>query len=590
MPSVVIVGAGPIGLYTAIRLKKKYPDLEVKVFDKYAGSYTRPGVIAKAALTDINNSFEQQDIATLDVSDCGGRPAAIYIRDLQASLLERAQTLGVIIEPEDYVTLNPDGSLCTRANPRSAINTHPPCNMIIDCTGEARAVVSKFMQQTTIAENPSPNHFIAYIDVDADNEKKMKPATSESFERLSKFRSATDWKEFTYPKMDNPWRKWDRPRGTPEENGVTYTAGYCLYFETPDFPDDEDRDQMEQRTQYLQSVLHLYTGQDITFRPSTEFGAFQPFTVNPKQLDKLVDNSRGIPIIALGDAMISAEYTQGTGVRNGVACANGLTDSLQVNATSITVVSELWESKITPVLNRHKKEIVDDYTIKKNRLSSSGLMDAYHSYNRYKGSLGTSLESSEVIKNAKELTVALKDRGDMSFRTLKSNEVAINRCIEFYIAALDLCDQHPEDPEFGDIKTRTLSNFGRLYFSLGKFNEAVSFLQQSSGLAQMYNQSMLEPAKIPSYLRCAQIGKDLSVLGKGDQLLKKTLLDELLTYPHPCLRDTDRPFYQSELKKINTELASMEATRAQKSAIPKKKEPTQHSSEDAASTDKKSFN
>lgn len=44
MPSVAIMGAGPIGFYTAIVLKKQYPDLDVRVFDKNAHRYARPHI------------------------------------------------------------------------------------------------------------------------------------------------------------------------------------------------------------------------------------------------------------------------------------------------------------------------------------------------------------------------------------------------------------------------------------------------------------------------------------------------------------------------------------------------------------------
>lgn len=44
---IVIVGAGPVGLYTAICLAER--GLPVQIVDKYANNFSRPGVVAIGA-------------------------------------------------------------------------------------------------------------------------------------------------------------------------------------------------------------------------------------------------------------------------------------------------------------------------------------------------------------------------------------------------------------------------------------------------------------------------------------------------------------------------------------------------------------
>ena len=314
-----------------------------------------------------------------------------------------------------------------------------------------------------------------------------------SFENLSTFRSETGWKEFEPPKVD--MRRWSRPR----EGDENYAAGYCLYFETPAFLDGENEPDEEtlkvQYIAYVKSLLHLYTGENIEFRPCTEFGTFQPFSVQPKILTNLVDHTiPGVPIIALGDSFMSAEYTQGTGVTNGVACANGLMSSLEVD-TTIRVNEALWRSHIVGIINKHTKEISQDYTNLEKALSSSLLMKAYQNYIAYKSTL-TEAESEESIQNAQALATELKKSGDKWNNIPLSNEVEKNNCVRFYRAALYLLDEHKGKPEYGDKKTKILSNLGRLHFNVGNFDEAISCLGQALMLAQKYNVvSMQEPGQ-----------------------------------------------------------------------------------------------
>ena len=508
MPSVAIMGAGPIGLYTAILLKTQYPDLDVRVFDKNADRYARPGVIAEMALTTINTSFEKIGIPPLVVNECGGTPKAIYIRDLQRALYDKAREFGVAIIAENYVGLDTTDKAPITQHPSGSQSKQSPCNLLIDCTGERRAVMSSFQRAQPIATNPVPNHFVAYIDVNHANDTKihssirvkadalrtsgiesisaaeLQKRVLTNFENLSRFRSETGWKEFEPPKIDI--RRWDKPR----EDVADCTAGYCLYFETPDFSGSEEEEEevdeemlADRHRAYVRSLLRFYTGEDIDFYPCIEPGTFQPFSVQPKKLETLVDNTQGFPVIALGDSFMSAEYTQGTGVRNGVECVNGLISSLEIGA-EIRVNDALWCSKIAYVINRHTTEVSRDYTGREKALTSTVLLRAYHRYQEYKLT-ATEPDSKATINSLRDLAEALKNSGNRWVTIDINDEVTKQYCIDFYHAALDLSNKHPDDREFIRIKTKTLSNLGKLYFKWKDFDKAVDYFQQALELVRI---------------------------------------------------------------------------------------------------------
>ena len=300
-----------------------------------------------------------------------------------------------------------------------------------------------------------------------------------NFENLSRFRSETGWQKFEAPKIDV--RRWAQPR--EDEEGST--AGYCIYFETPAFPDGEEQDEEDAKAQhiaYLKSLLYLYYGEDVEFRPCTEFGTFQPFSVEPKKLENLVDNTQRFPIIALGDSFMSAEYTQGTGVRNGVECVNGLISSLEIG-TEIKVNDALWCANIAHVINRHTTEVSRDYTDREKALTSTVLVRAYHRYKEYKLT-ATKPDSEVIINSIRDLAEALKNSANRWVTIDINDEVAKQYCIDFYRAALDLSNEHPDDIEFIRIKTKTLSNLGKLFFKWKDFDKAVDYFQQALKLGQ----------------------------------------------------------------------------------------------------------
>lgn len=88
--------------------------------------------------------------------------------------------------------------------------------------------------------------------------------------------------------------------------------------------------QIEELTPDLLIALlnKLKTGNDINFTIEPGRLSFVPFDVEPKRVLEPVVTSQAFPILIAGDALLSAEYRFGTGVTNGVNCANVLLDSI----------------------------------------------------------------------------------------------------------------------------------------------------------------------------------------------------------------------------------------------------------------------
>lgn len=294
-------------------------------------SVSRPGVIATGALDAINDSFEQLGIPRLEVSECGSHPSAIHIKDLQQALYEKAKSLGVALIQKNYSAVE-SKQVIVEDDDEDIIQSLP-CDLLIDCTGNDRVATEEILGATDIADNPIKNHFLAYIYVDKANDALMSSSASITSQSLRAFRANTGWSEFVAPEIDNPPRRWQGPM---MYKGTEYAAKYCLYFE---IPSNLNR---EHYSAYLRELLKLKYGKDIDFKASSDPGAFNKFEVSTKALVNFVGEIDDTPVVALGDALVSAEYRYGTGIENGVAGAYMLTRSLSWDGTRMSVDQNAW--------------------------------------------------------------------------------------------------------------------------------------------------------------------------------------------------------------------------------------------------------
>ncbi|MEZ0223404.1 MAG: FAD-dependent oxidoreductase [Alphaproteobacteria bacterium] len=134
---IVVVGAGPVGLWTAIQIKKRRPNLDVQVYERYE-EYQRTHVLhlenlsmmlySKARRDEHEKAFYKavagKDLGKLS-SAFKAATGAVYIRthDLEAALKDYAQALGVSVAYEKI------------DSPAQAMALHPECRRFVAADG-----------------------------------------------------------------------------------------------------------------------------------------------------------------------------------------------------------------------------------------------------------------------------------------------------------------------------------------------------------------------------------------------------------------------------------------------------------------------
>lgn len=124
MSKVVIVGAGPVGLYTAIQLKLYDPSIKIQILEKYA-QYQRKHVV-KIDKTSFKDSHPDPKFQALLESLEGTVPT----QKIEESLKEFASTLGIEIKNE------------TVASCEALVKNYPDADLFIGADG-AHSIVRK---------------------------------------------------------------------------------------------------------------------------------------------------------------------------------------------------------------------------------------------------------------------------------------------------------------------------------------------------------------------------------------------------------------------------------------------------------------
>ena len=225
---IIIIGAGPIGLYTAIKLKQQGVK-KIQIFDPHANAYTRPGRldadVFRHAEFGLGKAFWSQQ-------------SSGHIKELERHLYAIACDMNVAIEQKRFVRFHHDdktpGVVVTNAEGHEFIVSAP---YVLDCTGSKRVLVhhinsllpTPHFTLTPATETPLKHHFIAYVrmsEADANTIDNADAKEQQSFdsmgplprcETLSQLH-ALGWNHFIMPSC------------------IAYYVGKnktCLYLETP---------------------------------------------------------------------------------------------------------------------------------------------------------------------------------------------------------------------------------------------------------------------------------------------------------------------------------------------------------------------
>lgn len=165
MKKIVIVGAGPMGLYTAIRLKQ-VGFTDITLIDPRAGSYLRPGDY----IDEIFETIEKNIGQPIPHSD------STQIKRMERELYRIAINEGIAIQRKKFKSFTTGGLQIEGSD--EVI----PCDTVLDATGAKRTVVSEVNKQTgkeifpikRAADNPIKDVLIAYVQMRESELKALK--------------------------------------------------------------------------------------------------------------------------------------------------------------------------------------------------------------------------------------------------------------------------------------------------------------------------------------------------------------------------------------------------------------------------------
>jgi tetratricopeptide (TPR) repeat protein len=433
----------------------------VTVMDANINDYKRPGVIAKNVVDIINSYLDKLSVPMDDVPDAGCVPTnAVFMKDLQASLRVIAKNLGVNLLEGNFSGIENNTVQVDESESLS-------CDLLIDCTGERRKVVKSTEQFTieSIDDNPIKTHFIAFVTMDSNNAALAKIVDSldpvPHTLAMEKLRMKFHWKEFAPPELVTG--KW--------ENIAPDQTRFYYYFELP-----ENIAKGDQRTQikWLKALLKLKTGNKIRFNLEEDDLKFVPFFVNPKKvMDPVNQSYSSFPIVACGDALMSADYRLGTGVQNGVLCANALLTSVTLDkANKIVVNSEKYKAHLQEPMGRHESKVKSLYSHKRAKLTGSDLFAAFRTY-QLAYEQAESVENKEIIRNGLlHLAAKFKSEAGQLFAKKKFNEAG-----DYYQQSLKIYEGYHAESCWDDI-SKNYSNLAKIAYQNENYDLAIQLAER----------------------------------------------------------------------------------------------------------------
>lgn len=366
---VVVIGAGPAGLYTAIKLTQA-GITNLVVYDPRAGIYTRPGHLTyqtfRNAEIGLGIDFWTKD----DVYRHG------HIKDLERKLYDIAQGLNIAIEQKRFIRLY-QGAMQPGVivADNEGVEEVVPADYVFDCTGSRRDVVhavnrilpSPPFQITTMADVSVPTNFLAYVKMD---ERRMNAA--------KRFFIA-EWGELSSEKYNNDflhinpllfvrsivklrslgWNEFTLPRcyARPFDN---HKVGVYMHAPSHLVPEHYDAWVHAVLAVYLQDFTksvfyqHLPASRKYDHKPR-----FSAFKVHAQALNIMSHQGEQLPmVIPLGDAQLDPDYYLGRGINSGINCINELFKTIVVeNGILKSFNASEYEQRIKPLLLDYKAAI-----------------------------------------------------------------------------------------------------------------------------------------------------------------------------------------------------------------------------------------
>lgn len=347
----VIIGAGPAGLYAAIKLHQAGLR-HIVIYDPRAGIYTRPGHLNDDAYLHARNV-----VANVAYDNT----KSYHIKDLERVLYAEAVRLGITIARKTFVRLHKDV-----LSPGVVVKNNEDeeetisAAYVFDATGAKRCVIDSLnqlddqspMKLVAMTEPPVKTHFIAYVNMSEADVRLLRngyndPDTinAEDFADSILALRKLGWKEMKFPRCHG--RNFGKNK-------------YCLYLHAPEELVIENYDN------WVQTVLHCYA-KSVNYqhvKPSKKYvnkPRFGTFQMQCNALQEVSYAGKNLPIvIALGDAQIDFDYVLGHGVLHGMQRIDALMGCIEILNKQIAYFdSSEYAAEIQWRIAEHKESVID---------------------------------------------------------------------------------------------------------------------------------------------------------------------------------------------------------------------------------------
>lgn len=153
MKEIVIVGAGPVGLWTAIQIKKRQPDYDIYMYEKH-DQYQRSHVLRldhwSLLLYGKQNRSEREEQFYQEITGKGinkiisQAAQSLYIRtnDFESALKSFAKDLNIHIRKGNI------------ASPQDVMEKHPNCTIFLAADGAKSNIRNQLLGENCLEETP----------------------------------------------------------------------------------------------------------------------------------------------------------------------------------------------------------------------------------------------------------------------------------------------------------------------------------------------------------------------------------------------------------------------------------------------------
>lgn len=341
LKSVVIVGCGPIGIYTAIKLKEL--GISVKVIDPRIGQFVRPGAIVSSTYNGMFGSISDFEMpGHLQGQD------HIHIKEIEKALYQHATKMGIEFEAKKFDGFDEDGSM--KVVNQNGERGNYKCDTVIDATGGARRVIAAVNEKTkgneafTVQDvlNVGPQqHCAKYIKLKditsfkAVTSNAQNDANEEILDILGQF----GWQEEYLPHLDFyefgkekaiAYARMPMDLKAPEKQLPSKAAN--------EFLENISTDPHALKKAWLAALIYCAYGQDIPFSEPKENGRYgkkmntMTFILNSTMIqeDLFAGEKAQLPVvIPVGDANFTPDYRTAYGIVSGHRRSEHLVEAIQ---------------------------------------------------------------------------------------------------------------------------------------------------------------------------------------------------------------------------------------------------------------------